>query len=90
MAGSNTRGQRPSPTKRQLEVLRALDEYSVRNGMAPSVRELAAELGLASTNGANDHLRALERKGLAERRRRNTARSLAVTDLGREWLRRAA
>jgi repressor LexA len=50
-------------TDRQREVLTALANLTTRDGMPPTLRELAAELGISSTNGVSDHLRALLRKG---------------------------
>lgn len=59
----------PSPTDRQLEVLRAMFAYQQLHGMPATVRELADILGIGSTNGVNDHLRALERRGLVRHRK---------------------
>lgn len=73
----------PQPiTERQREVL-ALIHRSVRDrGYAPSLREIADELAIKSTNGVNDHLTALERKGLV-RRDFKTSRALSLTEAGR-------
>ena len=49
-------------THRQAEVL----DFIERMPIPPTLREIGAELGIASTNGVNDHLRALERKGRIE------------------------
>ncbi len=38
-----------------------------RSGYPPSVREIAAAVGLASTSAVHHHLSALERDGLLER-----------------------
>ena len=38
-----------------------------RSGYPPSVREIAAAVGLASTSAVHHHLSALEREGLLER-----------------------
>lgn len=38
-----------------------------RVGYPPTVREIAAAFGIRSTNGANDHLKALESKGWIKR-----------------------
>lgn len=54
---------RETLTDRQRAVLDALTNLTRRDGMPPTLRELATELGISSTNGISDHLRALLRKG---------------------------
>lgn len=50
-------------TKRQQMVLDVIVE-SIREKMyPPTLREIGKVMGIKSTNGVNDHLRALERKG---------------------------
>jgi SOS-response transcriptional repressor LexA len=58
---------RRAPTARQLKVLDFLREYTATHGYPPTLREIGAHMGIRSTNGVNDHLRALERKGLIRR-----------------------
>ena len=70
------------PTSRQLAVLRFIAEYLGRRGYAPSLREVMAAFGMRSTNGANDHLRALRRKGLLLAGPRATSRTITVTAEG--------
>jgi repressor LexA len=54
-------------TERQEEVLRFI-RHSIRDrGYPPTLREIGAHMGIRSTNGVNDHLRALERKGYLTR-----------------------
>lgn len=50
-------------TSRQEACLRYIAAYIVDNGYPPTYREIAAEMGIASTNGVNDHLKALVKKG---------------------------
>jgi SOS-response transcriptional repressor LexA len=50
-------------TKRQQEVLNAIVDFIEGHGYPPTVRELGDVVGIGSTNGVSDHLRALERKG---------------------------
>lgn len=69
------------PTQRQIETLRAVHDHVVERGFAPSLREIGKAMGIRSTNGVNDHLRALERKGLIVCAP-HAARSLAVTEWG--------
>lgn len=74
-----------SPTSRQLEVLRAIHASVTSRGWPPTVREIGDQLGISSTNGVVDHLRALEKRGLLERGEM-TARGLRITDAGLSWL----
>lgn len=55
------------PTPRQLAILSFIDGQTYVRGYAPTHREIGAEFGIRSTNGVNDHLLALERKGLLMR-----------------------
>ena len=54
-------------TERQAEVLRFIERRITEQGYPPTLREIGEELGIRSTNGVNDHLKALERKGLLSR-----------------------
>lgn len=57
-------GQPREPlTERQREVLEFIRSFIVQNGMAPTLREIGAGLGIGSTNGVSEHLWALEKKG---------------------------
>lgn len=82
---------RPSPTTRQLEVLKVIDELSRRSGYAPSIRELGDALDISSTHGVHCHLVSLERHGWVARVE-GTARTLLLTTQGAAWVatRRAA
>lgn len=51
------------PTARQREVLDFIHLSIYGNGRPPTLREIGIALGIGSTNGVNDHLLALERKG---------------------------
>lgn len=57
-----------APTPRQQAILDYLVECHRRDGVLPTVREIAGHFGFASVNAAHDHLAALERKGYVERR----------------------
>ncbi len=59
---------RRAPTERQLKVLDFIRSHAAANGYPPTLREIGKHMGIRSTNGVNDHLRALERKGLIRRR----------------------
>jgi Mn-dependent DtxR family transcriptional regulator len=71
------------PTARQLETLRAMRDYQRREQMPPTLRELAAILGVRSTNGVLGILRSLERRGLVERPRPGTPHCWRLTEQGR-------
>lgn len=53
-------------TKRQEEILRLIKDQIRSTGMPPTMAEIAELMGFASANGARDHLKALERKGVIE------------------------
>ncbi len=54
-------------TKRQQMVLDFITQSITDRGFPPTLREIGSHLGIRSTNGVNDHLRALERKGYLKR-----------------------
>jgi repressor LexA len=54
-------------THRQQMVLDYIRESIADRGYPPTLREIGARMGIRSTNGVNDHLRALERKGYLKR-----------------------
>ena len=53
-------------TARQSEVLAYICEYQSESGMPPTRAEIAKALGFKSANAAEDHLKALARKGAIE------------------------
>lgn len=53
-------------TDRQEEVLRLIRDYIRETGYPPTRAEIAEELGFRSANAAEEHLRALARKGAIE------------------------
>lgn len=50
-------------TQRQQEILDFINESISTRGYPPTIREIGDRMGIRSTNGVNDHLKALERKG---------------------------
>jgi repressor LexA len=54
-------------TDRQRAVLEFISTSIMDRGYPPTLREIGNHLGIRSTNGVNDHLRALERKGYLTR-----------------------
>jgi repressor LexA len=55
-------------TQRQREVLEALRRLHDQHGFAPSLREVASEVGLASASSVHHHVVKLTERGLIERR----------------------
>jgi repressor LexA len=53
-------------TPRQQEVLRFIQTFIQERGLPPTRAEIARALGFRSVNAAEDHLRALERKGAVD------------------------
>jgi repressor LexA len=54
-------------TKRQAQTLGFIRSSIEERGYPPTLREIGEHMGIRSTNGVNDHLRALERKGYLRR-----------------------
>ena len=54
-------------TDRQRMVLDFIRASIAERGYPPTLREIARHMGIKSTNGVNDHIRALERKGMLVR-----------------------
>ncbi|MDZ5666829.1 LexA family transcriptional regulator [Atlantibacter subterraneus] len=50
-------------TARQQEVLDLISDYIADHKFPPTIYELSGLMGCRSPNAANDHLRALQRKG---------------------------
>jgi len=53
-------------TPRQKQILEMIQEFIAVSGMPPTRAEIAAELGFKSANAAEEHLRALQRKGVLD------------------------
>ena len=52
-----------APTHRQREILDFISASIVERGFPPTLREIGEHFSIRSTNGVNDHLKALEKKG---------------------------
>lgn len=65
---SDRPSDRPSEplTERQGEILRLIKELTEVSGFPPTRAEIAERMGFRSVNAAEQHLRALERKGALE------------------------
>jgi len=66
-------------TKRQEQTLDFIRQQIEERGYPPTLREIGEYMGIRSTNGVNDHLRALERKGYL-RREDMKSRALKLVD----------
>lgn len=64
---STLAGDMQGLTQRQHQVLEFIRQSITQRGYPPTLREIGAHMGIRSTNGVNDHLRALERKGYLTR-----------------------
>ena len=53
-------------TPRQRQILEMIQDFIAESGMPPTRAEIAGELGFKSANAAEEHLRALQRKGVLE------------------------
>ena len=68
-------------TKRQEQTLDNIRQSIGERGYPPTLREIGEHMGIRSTNGVNDHLRALERKGYL---RREDMKSRALRVVGEQ------
>jgi repressor LexA len=57
---------KPKLTARQEEILGLITDAISKSGLPPTRAEIATRLGFASANAAEEHLRALARKGYVE------------------------
>jgi repressor LexA len=59
-------GDRPRLTARQAQILELIRKAIAQTGAPPTRAEIAAELGFRSPNAAEEHLKALAKKGAIE------------------------
>ena len=69
-------------TERQREILSFIVKETETRGFPPTIREIGEHMDIRSTNGVNDHLKALERKGYLNRGEQQS-RSLVATKRAR-------
>src|SRR5438552_2701949 len=69
-------------TERQEKILTFIKRSIQEQGYPPTIREIGEHFGIRSTNGVNDHLKALERKGYLLRGELKS-RALSVIEGGR-------
>lgn len=60
---ASTLQDRPPLTPKQSRILQFIVTYWGENCVAPSIREIGDEVGIASPNGVVCHVKALKRKG---------------------------
>jgi len=72
-------------TPRQTQILRLIQRAIIETGMPPTRAEIANELGFKSVNAAEEHLRALHRKGVIELIP-GTSRGIQLRDILREQI----
>ena len=53
-------------TPRQSQILEVIQDFIAETGMPPTRAEIANELGFKSANAAEEHLRALQKKGVLD------------------------
>jgi len=73
------------PYPRQRQVLRFIQEALAEHGMPPTRAEIAEALGFKSANAAEEHLRALQRKGVIDLRP-GASRGIQLRDSLREQM----
>lgn len=73
---------RDSLTKRQQQVLDFISSSIDQRGFPPTLREIGEHFGIKSTNGVNDHLKALEKKGYLRREDLKSRAMRPVTPIG--------
>src|SRR3982074_3987104 len=72
-------------TPRQTQILRLMQDAIMENGMPPTRAEIARTLGFKSPNAAEEHLRALQRKGVIDLIP-GASRGIQLKDILREQL----
>ena len=70
---------KPDLSPRQRDVLDYIRSTSMQRGFPPTYREIGDALGISSTNGVADHVKALVKKGFLEKSETGAARGLKLT-----------
>ena len=65
-------------SKRQRQMLDYISDYICQRGYPPSIREIADEMGIKSTNGVAEHLEHLYQKGYLLREEGDRSRARAM------------
>jgi repressor LexA len=69
-------------TERQRAILEFIARHIAQERFPPTIREIGEGMGIRSTNGVNDHLKALERKGFLTR---GELKSRALVPTEKAW-----
>lgn len=69
----------PTLTQRQMQILDVIRDGVRKRGFPPSIREIGAHIGVASSSTVHNHLRQLEEKGYI---RRDPSRSRSIEIIG--------
>ena len=70
-------------TPRALDAFHWIADYLEREGWSPSLREIAAGIGIASAGHAQEYVDALERHGLIERKPGSSRQQMRLTERGK-------
>lgn len=81
----DTSRTRSKLTQRQEMILNFIRQSIDNRGYPPTIREIGAFMGIRSTNGVNDHLKALEKKGYLTREELKS-RALRPADLHNKYI----
>lgn len=65
--------------KRRKAILKFLRSYIKKNGMAPTIQEIADAVGLVSPNATRNHLHVLEKQGFIKTKPR-IARAIVLVE----------
>jgi len=76
---TTSRSRSGTVTPRQLEILKYIRGFRIRNGFSPTMQEIGDHLDLTKVT-VFEHVAALEKKGLLHRGEKHRARSLQVSD----------
>jgi repressor LexA len=85
MSERRIEAQKEPLTDRQQQVLAFITQSIHDRGYPPTLREIGEHMKIRSTNGVNDHLKALERKGYLVREELKSRALRPVTASG-EWV----
>lgn len=72
--------ERPELTERQQQVYEFIQDRIKVWGYPPTIREIGEHLGIRSTNGVADHLKALKRKGYLQQQDMKSRTLMVVSD----------
>ncbi|MBO5786640.1 MAG: winged helix-turn-helix transcriptional regulator, partial [Clostridia bacterium] len=69
-------------TQKEREIFEYISDCLQKNGFAPSVRDICAEVGIKSTSSVHEYLRRLEAKGFI-RKSSGKSRALSIQNDGK-------